>query len=69
MMAYSLTDELCSPATGNELDQLNRGLAALSEHPSASGPVQVIEIEGLDLSELELAMRLVTACEINANGG
>ena len=41
----------------------------MSDHPSAPGPVQVIEIEGLDLSELEFSMRLVTACEINASGG
>jgi hypothetical protein len=54
---------------GNELDQLNRGIGALTDHPSPSSPVQVIEIEGLDLHELELSMRLVTACEINANGG
>ncbi|MDQ1490412.1 MAG: hypothetical protein QOD57_3926 [Actinomycetota bacterium] len=68
-MAYSLTDELRLPAMGNELDQLNRGIGALTDHPSPSSPVQVIEIEGLDLHELELSMRLVTACEINANGG
>jgi hypothetical protein len=65
-MAYSLTDEIRLPATENELDQINRGLAALTDHPSPSGSVQVIEIEGLDLDELELSMRLVTACEINA---
>jgi hypothetical protein len=65
-MPYTLTDELRLPPAGNELDQLNRGLDALRARPPLSDPVQVVEIEGLDLNELEQSLRLVTACEITA---
>ncbi len=68
-MTYTPVDEFCPPAGGAELANLNRSLATLPErHDPPIEAVQVIEIDGLDLNELGRAMRLVTACEINADG-